>query len=257
MKIRLIAAGVMAVLALIGILLVTNYVSTAESRALAAQEPREAYLVTAPVPEGTPSDELGEFLSRQLLPAVTVPENAVTDLTEHQGTVAGVDLVPGEILLAPRLVDPIALEEPGTIPVPEGLREVTFTVGPDRVVGGQLEAGDRIGMVVTFKEEEDRSPRSALEFQDMLITAVQGAPVAATDPAADPAAADPAAAEGAEGVTDAAPPVPEGSMLITVAVTAAAAEKVVYANEFGSVWLTKENKDSGTDADGATLEDFR
>lgn len=253
MKIRLIAAGLMAVLALVGILLVANYANTAEARALSGQEPREVLLVTAPIPEGTPSEELGEFLSRQVLPAVTVPENAVTALTEHQGTVAGVDLVPGEILLASRLVNPTVLEEPGTVPVPEGLREVTFTVGPDRVVGGQLKAGDRIGVVVTFEGDDDTPPRSELEFQDMLITSVQGAPVAT----ADPAAPDPAAAEGAEGMTDAAPPVPEGSMLITVAVTAGDAEKVVYANELGSVWLTKENEDSNTDADGATLEDFR
>ena len=249
MKIRLIAATVMALLAAVGIVLVTNYVNTAEARALSGQEPREIYLVTAPIPEGTPVAEFGEFVALQAVPAVIVPENAVTDLGEHQGEVAGVTLQPGEQVLASRLVDPITLEEPGTVPVPEGMREVTFTLGPDRVVGGQLKAGDHVGMVVTFPGEEDRESRSDLEFQDMLITSVQGAPAAA---------ADPAAAEGAEGTesASAAPPVPGGSTLVTVAVTAANAEKVVFANEFGSVWLTKENKDSDVTADGATRGDF-
>lgn len=254
MKIRLIAAAVMTLLAVVGLVLVTNYASTAEARALSGQEPREVQLVTAPIPEGTPVEELGEFLSLQTLPAVTVPEDAVTNLDDFRGKVAGVDLKPGEQLLASRLVDPITLEEPGTVPVPKGLREVTFTLGPDRVVGGQLKAGDRVGMVVTFPGEEDVDPWSDLEFQDMLITSFQGAPVGPADPA-DPAG--PAAAEGAESPASAAPPVPEGTMLVTVAVTAADAEKVVYANEFGSVWLTKENEDSDTAADGATMEDFR
>ncbi|MFI7482202.1 Flp pilus assembly protein CpaB [Kocuria sp. M1R5S2] len=251
MKIRLIAAGVMALLAVVGLVLVVNYVNTAEARALEGQKPKEVYLVTKQVPEGTPVEELDQYLDGQVVPAVTVPEDYVYDLGEHAGKVAAVTLQPGEQLLASRLVEPIALEEPGTVPVPKGMREVTFTAGPDRVVGGQLKAGDRIGMIVTFPGEEDDPARSELEFRDMLITALQGAA-----PATDAAAAE-GSAEGSEGAGAEAPPVPEGSLLITVAVTAADAEKVVYANEFGSVWLTKETKDSDGAADGATMEDFR
>ena len=249
MKIRLIAAAVMALLAVAGIVLVINYVNTAEARALEGQKPKEVYLVTKQVPQGTPVEELGEYVDGQVVPAVTVPEDYVYDLSEHAGKVAAVTLQPGEQLLASRLVEPIALEEPGTVPVPKGLREVTFTAGPDRVVGGQLKAGDRIGMVVTFEGEGDDEARSDLEFQDMLITALQGATPAAGDAAAAP--------EGEGESANAAPPVPEGAMLVTVAVTAADAEKVVYANEFGSVWLTKETKDSDKAADGATRGDFR
>lgn len=237
----------MALLAVLGIVLVVNYVNTAEARALEGQEPKEVYLVTEEIPQGTPVEELDPYLDGQMVPAVTVPEDSVYDLSEHAGKVAAVDLQPGEQLLASRLVEPIALEEPGTVPVPKGLREVTFTAGPDRVVGGQLTAGDRIGMIVTFQGEDEGSRRSDLEFQDMLITALQGAS-AATDAAAE---------EGAEATGNQAPPVPEGSLLVTVAVTAADAEKVVYANEFGSVWLTKESRDSDAAADGATMGDFR
>lgn len=244
MKIRLIAAAVMAVLAVIGIVLVANYVNTAEVRALAGQEPREVYLVTQPILQGTPVEEFGESITRHTVPAATTPEGAVTDLGDFRGKVAGVDLQPGEQLLASRLVDPAAIEEPGTVPVPKGMREVTFTLGPDRVVGGQLRAGDRIGMIVTFTEGDDGG-RSTLEFPNMLVTAVQGAPAA------------PAAEEGAETAANPAPPVPAGSLLVTVAVTASDAEKVVYANEFGSVWLTKETRDSESSADGATRGDFR
>ena len=256
MKIRLIAAGLMAVLAIVGIVLVTNYVNTAEARALAEQEPREVHLVTAPVPAGTPVDELPEFLGQQMLPTVTVPENAVTDLAEHQGTVVGVDLVPGEILLASRLVDPVALEEPGTIPVPEGMQEITLQLSPSQVVGGQLDAGDTVGIFVSFPEGDDGAPRTTLEFHNVLVTAVQGAPVAAAP--ADPAdPADPAA-EGVEGAEDpnAAPPVPEGTILLTLAVDAAQAEEIVFASQFGTVWLSNEPEDALENENGATMEDF-
>lgn len=240
----------MAVLAAVGILLVANYVDTAEARALGDQEPREVYLVTAPIPEGTPIEELSDVIELHMLPAVTVPENAITDLTDYQGKVAGVDLQPGEQLLASRLVEPAALEDPGTVPVPKGMREVTFTLGPDRVVGGQLKAGDRVGMIVSREDEDDDSrQRSALEFPGLLITAVQGAPAAPS--------AEETAEPGAQNSANAAPAVPEGSLLITVAVSAADAEKVVFANEFGSVWLSKETKDSESESDGATAEDFR
>jgi pilus assembly protein CpaB len=245
-KIRLIAAAAMVLLAVTGLVLVTNYVSTSEARAVAGQEPREIYLVTQQVPEGTPVEELDEFVQLHTLPAITVPEDAVTTLTEHEGKVAGTTLQPGEQLLSSRLVDPTTLEEPGTVPVPKGKREVTFTLGPDRVVGGQLKAGDTVGMIVTLKGEgEDAAARSDMEFKKMLITAVQGAPTATAAPA-----------DGAD-AANAAPAVPAGAMLITVAVSASDAEKVVYANEFGSIWLTKENKDSDEFTDGATMEDFR
>lgn len=242
MKIRIIAGIVMAVLAFAGIALITSYVSSADARALANQKPREVYLVTAPITAGTPVKEIGEALKLQTVPEVIVPEDAVTSLKEFDGKVAGVDLKPGEQLLASRLVDPQVLEAPGTVPVPKGMQEITVQLDAPRVVGGQLQAGDTVGVFVSF--EGDPEKRTNLEQHKVLVTAVQGAPTAAA----------PAKEEEATG--NGAPAVPEGAMLITLAVKADAAEEIVFAAEFGSVWLSNENEDAEENDNGARIGDF-
>ena len=247
MKIRLIAGAVMAVLAVIGIALVVNYAVTADSRALGNQQPREVYLVTAPIVEGTPVEEFGESVTLQTVPEVIVPDGAVIDLGEHGGQVAGVDLQPGEQLLASRLVDPQALEDPGTVPVPKGMQEITIQLEPARVVGGQVEAGDTVGVFVSFGGDGDRETRTSQELHKVLVTAVQGAPAAA---------AAEGSAEEAEPTGSAAPSVPEGSLLVTLAVKADVAEEIVYAQEFARTWLSLENEDAEENDDGATRGDF-
>lgn len=244
MKIRIIAAVVMAVLAVAGLVLINNYVGDADARALADQEAREVLLVTAPIPEGTPVEEFGASVKQHLMPAATVPENAVTNLDDFPGKVAGVDLQPGEQVLESRLVDPAALEEPGTVPVPKGLQEVTITLGPDRVVGGQLKAGDRVGVFVTFTDDGNGKARTTQEFHRVLVTSLQGAP------------ATTAASDGSEASASDTPPVPEAAMLVTLAFNAAEAEEIIFASELGSIWLSAENKDAIRNDDGAKMEDF-
>ena len=247
MKIRIIAGFVMAVLALAGLVLVTTYVGAADARALDDQEPREVYLITAPIPEGTPVEEFGESVALHTVPAAVVPDGALSSLGGQSGKVAGVDLQPGEQLLDSRLVDPEALEAPGTVPVPDGLQEVTIQLDAPRVVGGQLAAGDHVGFFVSFEGDDNRTSRTSKDLDKILVTSVQGAPTAAA-PAEGEAAAESAGNE--------APAVPEGSMLVTFAVNADTAEKIVYASEFGRIWLSLEPEDAEENANGATREDF-
>ncbi|MGX5356968.1 Flp pilus assembly protein CpaB [Kocuria sp. KH4] len=247
MKIRILAGFVMAVLAIAGLVLVTTYVGAADARALDDQEPREVYLVTAPISEGTPVEEFGESIAVHTVPAAVVPEGALSSLDGQNGKVAGVDLQPGEQLLDSRLVDPEALEAPGTMPVPDGLQEVTVQLDAPRVVGGQLAAGDRVGLFVSFESDDNRQARTAKDLDKILVTSVQGAPTA-TAPAEGEADAEVSGNE--------APAVPEGSMLVTFAVNADTAEKIVYASEFGRIWLSLEPEDAEENANGATREDF-
>jgi pilus assembly protein CpaB len=246
-KTRILAGFVMAVLAVAGLVLVTTYVGTADARALDDQEPREVYLVTAPIPAGTPVAEFGESIARHTVPAAVVPDGALSSLDGQSGKVAGVDLQPGEQLLGSRLVDPQALEAPGTVPVPDGLQEVTVQLEAPRVIGGQLAAGDRVGFFVSFEGDDNRQARTAKDLDKILVTSVQGAPTAAA-PVEGEAGAETSGSE--------APAVPEGSLLVTFAVNADTAEKIVYASEFGRIWLSLEPEDAEENANGATREDF-
>lgn len=60
------------------------------------------------------------------------------------------------------------------------------------------------------------------------------------------------AEEGAATAGNEAPAVPEGSMLVTFAVNADTAEKIVYASEFGRIWLSLEPEDAEENDNGAT-----
>lgn len=245
MKIRIIALVVTLLLGGAGFALVTSYVHNADARALADQEAREVYLVNTPIPKGTPVEEFGDYVNLQTVPAATVPDESVASLEDQKGKVAAVNLEPGEQVLGSRLVEPQALEAPGTVPVPKGFQELTLTLGPDKVVGGQIKAGDKVGVYLTFEEDRDGKEKTAQRMSKVLVTAVQGAPV--SDGTAETTEE--------ESGTD-APAVPEGSMLVTFAVNAAVAEDFIFANSFGDVHLTLEDKNSIENADGARIEDF-
>lgn len=245
MKIRIIALAVTLLLLASGFALVTSYVSNADARAVAGQEAREVYLVSAPIPKGTSVEEFGEYVKLATVPAATVPDDSVASLEDKKGLVAAVNLQPGEQVLASRLVNPSELEAPGTVPVPKGAQELTLTLGSAQVVGGQVKAGDKVGVYITFEEDRDGKKKTAKRLDKVLVTAVQGAPDASGE-----------AEESDEATGNAAPAVPEGSMLVTFAVNAAIAEDMLFGDAFGDVHLTLENKDSVENADGARIEDF-
>ena len=246
MKIRIIAAVATVLLIVTGLVLVANYTKQADARALAGQEMREVYLVTEPVAQGTAAEDLDEFVKLQKVPAATVPGDSIASLEEQSGKVAAVNLQPGEQLLSSRLVDPQVLAAPGTVPVPKGFQEVTFTLGPAQVVGGRVKAGDTVGVYVALEEDKDGKALVTKKLHQVLITSVQGAPAGTTSDSK----------EDAEGEDNAAPPVPEGSMLVTMALNGAEAEEMIFASSFANIWLSAEDKDAVKNNDGARIEDF-
>ncbi|WP_424346348.1 Flp pilus assembly protein CpaB [Kocuria sp. CH-021] len=243
MKVRVIAAVLAVILALVGTVLVSGYVRAADARALEGTETKEVFVVENEVRAEMPVEELTKHLRKQTLPVSALAEDAVTDLAEFEGRVTAVELRPGEQLLGSRLVTLNSLQEPGRVAVPKELQEVTIQVSADRVVGGQIKAGDFVGVFASFDEGPGDKPATELVFHRVLVTSIQGAPVAAE-------ASD--AEEGAPG----APPVPEGAMLVTLAQDAADAEKTVFAAEFGRIWLSNQPVDAKWNDDGASMEDF-
>jgi pilus assembly protein CpaB len=224
-KSRLLGGVIAVVLVLVGALLVFSYAQGADQRALADLDPAQILVVQEAVPEGTPVESLDSFVSLQSQPAGAVPDSALSDLEGSAGMVTAVGLVPGEQLLAERLVDPAELEIPGTVPVPEGLQEVTFALEPQRIAGGKIIAGDTVGVFASFEAgaladqlEQDSTQQV---FHKVLITGLQRAEAAMEDPVSIEA-------------------LPAGTMLVTVAVNDVDAAKIIYSAEFGRIWLTKE-----------------
>ncbi|WP_426303305.1 Flp pilus assembly protein CpaB [Arthrobacter sp. R-11] len=237
MKSRLLAGSAAALLAVIGVILVFSYAQAADQRAVQNLTPVDVLIVKTAVPAGTPVEAMKASLATQQLPESAVPKTALHTLGDEAGKVAAVDLVPGETLLAERLVAPDELKTPGNVTVPAGLQEVSFQLEPQRVIGGRLAPGDHIGVFISqiAGKDEDKSGATKLVIHKVLVTAIQRAPQAATATQSTPAPSQGAAAADPQDTT-----LPNGSLLLTVAVNDVDAARIVYANEFAKIWLSKE-----------------
>lgn len=234
MKSRMLAGVSAVLLAIIGAVLIVTYAQGADQRAMKDMEPTGVLVVTKAVPAGASLDTVKASVTVQQVPATAVSKTALKDLDDSAGKVAAVDLVPGEQLLAERLVDPVDAKSSGAVKVPTGMQEVTFELEAKRVVGGRIEAGDHIGIGFSFAGGADKTkPGEAttqLTLRKVLVTAVQRAPQASAKP------------------TDGANPqdttLPQGSFMVTVAVSDVDATKIIYSSNNGDLWLTKEPLDA-------------
>lgn len=245
MKSRLLGGIAALLLAITGTVLLVVYVQGAENRAAQGLEPVNVLVVKESIPAGTKAEDLNNKVQLEAIPQAAVPDGAIESLSDYKGKITSVGLEPGEQLLAARLVDPRDLL-PGTVPVPEGLEEVTFLLAPERILGGRIEAGDKVTVYTSFKSEGEMpadanvpaevkgwKQSTGLLFHDVLVTAVQKAAPET---------------EKNSGSTEKGVEMPNGSAFITVARSDADAAKLVYGAEFGTIWLAKQT-DTSTKSD--------
>jgi pilus assembly protein CpaB len=232
---RLLAALAALLLLAVGTVVLLAYVRGADARALAGVRTVTVLVADELIPEGTTAKQLADLVRTDTVPAKTAVDGRVTDLEALAGKVATVDLLPGEQLLASRFARPDDLQAPGTVEVPDGLQEVSILLEPQRAIGGRLAAGDTVGVFVSLEGES----ATHMVLHHVLVTQVQGAPAPA-----DPASADPDTASAGAAA-------PAASLMITLAVTAAKAEAVVFGIEHGTVWLSLEPE--GADTSGTEV----
>lgn len=228
---RLIAGLASGLLALLGAILLITYVNGADKRAMAGMEPVEVLVVSAPITQGTPAEEIAEFITTEQLPRDAIGPDPVRSLAEISGQVAVTGLQPGEQLLHGRFATRQSLERFGGIPAPKGYHSVTVALEAQRIVGGTITPRDTVGVFVTLGDQ------THLTLHNIVVTRVQGG-LGATQPNVGTDNPD-------------AAPEPDGGALITMALTAAQAETVVYAAEHGTIWLSVE--DPTTPKDGTRI----
>jgi pilus assembly protein CpaB len=163
-------------LATFGTFALAAYVRGAEDRALAGQELVEVIIVDDDIAAGSTAEDVARSVITDEIPDTAVPDDFVVDLSEIEGLVAAVDLVPGEILIPGRFESPTAFDRDQTrvIDVPPGLQEVTVTLDPNRAVGGNLVPGDTVGVFLSFEPFEltgtiDIDNGAALTFDEIYF----------------------------------------------------------------------------------------
>ncbi len=256
MKRPIVGIVIAVVLAVAGTLALVAYVRSAKDDAVAGEEPVKVYVVEDAVAEGTAASDLGTLVELTDVPARLVAADAVVDLGALEPTfVAATDLQPGEQLLSSRFVDPRTLVR---VPAPEGLQEITVALTPERAVGGVLAPGDTVGVLFSFEPFQtsvDPATSTTLgasstpnmthfTLHKVLVTAIQFSEQDTTRAAEREGQGDEATATSLDPTVAEAP---SQQVLITLAVSASEAEQLVFAAEFGFVWLTAEGPDATED----------
>ena len=217
MKTRIIGAVVAVLLAVAGAIVVVLYVQGADDRAFEDSELTQVYIVSESIPQGTPAEQVAEFLTIEEYPARTLQAGGITDLADLEGLVTAMELLPGDQLVEDRFIDPQLLALQSGVAVPAGLQEVTVALPIQKAAGGAVVAGSFVGVLVSSSAGDLVTTQFVL--QRVLVTRVT--------------AGDSYVPEGTDSEAT-----PVTQMMVTLALSTAQVEKVVWAAGLDSLWLT-------------------
>lgn len=254
MKRRALGIVLALILATLGTVMLVAYVNSAKDNATKNEEQVKVYVVNKDIRQGAPISEIKQQITLTDIPKRLVATGAVTDLTQINDVfVAGVNLTAGEQLLSSRLVDARSLVR---VAVPTGLQEVTVGLSPERAVGANLSPGDTVGIVISYDRfniasnappapgvvETTIPPQivstTHLTLHKVLVTSVQLSQ--ADSQRASEINGTQTKTASTTAIAPQANEAPVGQLLITFAVSASQVEQIVYAAEFGHIWLTLE-----------------
>jgi pilus assembly protein CpaB len=255
---------------------VWNYLQNVENEITEGQEIVEVYRAGEAIPEGTDGAILlsdfnsgGTQIAQSEDQAEDVPVGAITSAEQLNqvltNRIAAGPIAAGSILTESQwtsiTVDVVPLAEE----IPSGKQAMTISTDNIRGINGFVEPGDRVNMIITIDIPEDLLPdelsgiaeqpaapvegQPAAEEVAAVVTytrfVLQGLPVMATgrdirpdEDAPDTVEVDPATTGD---TTPEGQPVEEdlgNDTTFTLEVTPEQAERIAYASENGSIWLT-------------------
>lgn len=248
-----ILAGLVA--ALIGTLILMSVVERSSSKEDEdAPQLASVLVVRALIPRQTQVGLVVPNVELVQIPVDLVAPGALSSLDGIQpGLVTSTELLPGEQLIIDRFVDPRVQTR---IAVPEGLQEVTISLPTPQAAGGSLVAGDLVGVVASFSlpsTDETTATDGAGDVQgsattfilhQVLITAVKFSPGDAT-----------AIEQGLGQRLDSVNRYTSDQVLITFAVSSVDAARIIFAGEYGRIWLTLEGPTATVGGEGVVQFD--
>lgn len=238
-----IAAGVIA--AVFGTMMLLTIVNNQDKGAnVQIADLGSVVVVKAAIPRQTPVESISESVEVIQIPNNLITPGAVASLSEiAAGFVTSTELLPGEQLLRARFRNPASLAR---IQVPDSLQEVTIPVVPERAIGGAFSPGDTLGVIASFTAGSS-GPNTSFILHGALVTAVQYS-------ASDVSGANATVSGSETGARTA----PTDRLLITFAVSSLDAARLVFAAEFGSIWLSLEGLSAKVGGEGiVTLEQLQ
>jgi pilus assembly protein CpaB len=246
MKRRILAVVCAVVLAAVGCVAVVAYVRTADERAVAGREVAWVLVATRRIPAGTTAARVRAdgFVDRVVMPAATVPPDALTALDDDlDGLAVTADVQPRQLLLRGMFGE--SAEVRGGLSLPAGKLAVSVEMTAAGRVAGFVRPGSTVAVFDTFtvqdgaripagdglvnRHEYNHATRVLLPRLEVIAIGERGTAGAATS--APSAAAAPGAA------TTGGAPKGGATMLVTVAVTQAEAERLIHAAQTGTLYF--------------------
>ena len=193
MKNRRRILGIVAamLLAVVGTVSLIVYVDRTTEEAVADEALVDVYVVDRFVPKGADAATIRESVTIEQVPARLEQEGVITELADLGDEVAAADLQPGDQLVEARMTARDVVAE-----VVDDKVQVSMLLDAHRAVGGALEAGDLVGVYITFESFDAVGipfPEQPTPEASAILTAAD--PDGATD-AADAEATAPDATPG-------------------------------------------------------------
>lgn len=226
-------AGLVVVVSAVALL---SWVSNADSRALAGQQPVTVLVASAEIPVGTTAAEARGLVTTKQVPTSAVVPGAIASLDSVMGQVALSTIHAGEQLIAQRWGNPDEAAKSTAIPIPAGYQSVSFQLSPDRLNGGKIAPGNLIGIFITDSVQASGPSGEAQRGTKLVLSKVQVLDVVG-GVSVSPAPSDSASAA----------PVPTQIIMVTVAVTSVEAEKLIWGLEGARVYISLQNDETNTE----------
>jgi pilus assembly protein CpaB len=230
MQSRVLGIFVAVVLALVATAALVVYVNGADRRAISDQEPVKVWVAIKPIKAGTSGLNARNtgLIAQVEMPKKNAVKGGVISLPQIQNKFAAVDIVEDEQLLLSRWVGSDAVTGRRLLPIPEKHQALSIGVEVTRQVAGFVTPGDLVSMVLTMSRDDGNSKdvdRSQFLLQNVQVLAVGTTALSNSN------------SQGGGGRVNQG----KGSQTltaVTLAVHERDVERVVYAAENGSIYLT-------------------
>lgn len=216
MQNRLLAIMIAIVLAVVSAMALVVYANSADRRAISEQSPVQVWVASKKIEQGETFAEATGKIRVASVPRRTVVEGAVRSLQQISDRVAAVDILPGEQLLDARWVSPENVEGKNLLNLRPGAEAVSIQVDATHQVSGFITPGNKINLYVTLAGGAGGSKFSRLLLANIKVLAVG------------------AATQGSRSPTGAR----QNISTVTLEVADEQAEKVVFAAESGTIYLS-------------------
>jgi len=251
LKRRVLTVTLAILLAVLGTAGVLAYVHKADSRALDGLKPVSVLVAQGQIPAGTTANsaQQGGLLRSERLPASAVPLNAVRSITPELGSlVMSAQVQPGQLLLRPMLVT--AAQVTGGVALPAGMLAVSVNLCLPEAVAENITPGSEVEVLDTVAPGTSSltaQPNCTGPHQQQAkghartLIVLPRVQVLSVGPAAGAGHATSSTSTSAfnRSTTDpsSSSPSQPGNVLVTFAVTQAAALRLIQITEAGLPYL--------------------